>query len=256
MTELLKFSAGNAKLKGIPNVSLLSGWACPFADKCFAKVDLVTGKIIDGPNQEFRCFSATQENIFPATRRQREHNFNLLRKLRTPEEMAALIQASLPKKKKDEKAIRLHVAGDFFSQAYFDAWMIVAANNPDRIFYTYTKSLQYWINRLGMLPSNFRLTASVGGKLNHLIEEYNLKFARVVYSNEEAAELGLEVDHDDSHAYDSDKSFGLLIHGTQKAGSAAGKAKQALANKGWTGYQRKGGYGNQRFKKEPIQVAA
>lgn len=255
-TELLKFSKGNAKLKNIPNVSLLSGWACPFADKCYAKIDLVTGKIIDGPNQEFRCFSATQENIFPATRRQREHNFNLLRKLKTPEEMAALIQVSLPKKSKLEKAIRLHVAGDFFNQNYFDAWMIVASNNPDRTFYAYTKSLQYWINRLGFIPENFKLTASMGGKLDNLIEEYGLKFARVVYSNEEAAELGLEIDHDDSHAYASDKSFGLLIHGTQQAGSKASKAKQTLANNGWTGYQRPGGYGNKRHKNTSVQVAA
>jgi hypothetical protein len=254
--ELLKFSKGNAKLKGIPNVSLLSGWACPFADKCFAKVDLITGKIIDGPNQEFRCFSATQENIFPNTRRQRQHNFDQLRKITTSEDMAALIQASLPKKKSDEKAIRLHVAGDFFNQKYFDAWMIVASNNPDRIFYAYTKSLQYWVNRLGLIPENFRLTASMGGKLDNLIYEHNLKYARVVYSNEEAQELGLEVDHDDSHAYASDKSFGLLIHGTQKAGSAAGKAKQKLAENGWTGYQRKGGYGNQRHKQKELAVAA
>jgi hypothetical protein len=254
--ELLKFSKGNAKLKNIPSVSLLAGWSCPFADKCFAKVDLTTGKIIDGPNQEFRCFSATQENIFPNTRRQRQHNFDQLRKLITSKDMAALIQASLPKRKADEKAIRLHVAGDFFNQNYFDAWMIVASNNPDRIFYAYTKSLQYWINRLGFIPENFKLTASMGGKLDNLISEYNLKYARVVYSNEEAEELGLEIDHDDSHAYASDKSFGLLIHGTQKAGSAAGKAKQKLADNGWTGYQRKGGYGNQRYKNQPIATAA
>jgi hypothetical protein len=260
MTKLLKFSPGNAKLKGIPNMNLLSGHACPFADKCYAKVDIdanspTFGKIIDGPNQEFRCFSATQENIFPATRRQRQHNFDMLRRLRTPQEMAALIQASLPKKKKDEKAIRLHVAGDFFNQAYFDAWMIVAINNPDRLFYAYTKSLVYWVARLDFIPENFKLTASKGGKLDNLITKHNLKFAQVVFSNEEAAELGLAVDHDDSHAYASDKSFGLLIHGTQKAGSKASKAKQTLADNGWTGYQRKGGYGNQRHKKQ-IQIAA
>ncbi len=253
MTQLLKFSNGNAKLKGIPTISLLSGWACPFADKCFAKVDLVTGKIIDGPNQEFRCFSATQENIFKNTRKQREHNFKLLRNLKSAGSMAELIQASLPVK---GKVVRLHVAGDFFNQNYFDSWMIVAKNNPSRIFYTYTKSLQFWVNRLGQIPDNFKLTASMGGKLDSLISEYNLKYARVVYSNEEATALGLEVDHDDKHAYEGDNSFGLLIHGTQKAGSAAGKAKQELANKGWTGYQRKGGYSNNRHKSAPLQIAA
>lgn len=247
MKELLKFSPGNAKLKGIPSMSLLSGHACPFANKCYARVDLVTGKIIDGPDTEFRCFSATQENIFPSVRKQRQHNFELLRKLKTKEAMVEVIQQSLPF---NVRIIRLHVAGDFFNQTYFDAWTEIARKNPDVIFYAYTKSLQYWVNRIGTLPENFRLTASKGGKLDNLIQEYNLKYAQVVFSNEEAEELGLEVDHDDSHAYGgSDKSFGLLIHGTQKAGSKASKAKQALAVKGWTGYQRAGGYGNKRYKK-------
>lgn len=245
--SLLKFSPGNAKLVGIPSISLLAGWACPFANKCFAKVDLVTGKIIDGPDTEFRCFSATQENIFPNTRKQRQHNFELLKALKSEDDMAALIQSSLPKEK--FKVIRIHVAGDFFNQKYFDAWAQIARNNPDRIFYAYTKSLQYWVNRLGQIPDNFKLTASKGGKLDHLISEYNLKFAQVVYSEKEANDLGLEIDHDDKHAYLGDKSFGLLIHGTQKAGSKASKAKQALADKGWSGYARTGGYKNKTFKK-------
>lgn len=244
---LLKFSPGNAKLIGIPSVSLLAGWACPFADKCFAKVNLVTGKIIDGPNTEFRCFSATQENIFPNTRKQRQHNFELLKGLKTVQEMASLIQKSLPKEK--FKVIRLHVAGDFFNQKYFDAWIEVAKNNPDRVFYAYTKSLQYWVNRLGQIPTNLKLTASKGGKLDHMISEYNLKFAQVVYSEQEAKNLNLEIDHDDSHAYAGDKSFGLLIHGTQKAGSKASKAKQELSKNGWDGYSRENGYKNKPVKK-------
>lgn len=257
--EILKFSPGNAKLKHIPNVSLLSGWACPFANECFTKVDLKTGKIIDGPEQKFRCFSATQENVFTAVRNQRQHNFDLLRKLKTSQEMVDLIQASLPVKKKDEKAIRIHVAGDFFSQNYFDAWLTIAKNNPDRIFYAYTKSLTYWVNRLGSIPDNFRLTASKGGRTDNLIQEYNLKFAQVVYSYEEAENLGFEIDHDDSHAYNNDnQSFALIIHGTQPAGSEASKANQALKNKGFMGYSRlKGGYVKtaKAGKKSPAKLA-
>lgn len=244
--DLLKFSKGNAKLKGIPSLSLPAGHACPFADKCFAKVNYATGKIEDGPDTEFRCFSATQENIFPATRAQRKFNFDLLRKLKTKEEMAALINRSLPGS--NYRAIRIHVAGDFFNQVYFDAWMLVAQQNPDQIYYAYTKSLQYWINRLDQIPANFRLTASKGGKLDHMIELHNLKYAQVVYSEQEAKDLDLEIDHDDSHAFSGTKSFGLLIHGTQKAGSKASKAKQDLAKSGWTGYAKPGGYNMHKKK--------
>ena len=57
----------------------------------------------------------------------------------------------------------------------------------------------------------------------------------MVYSEAEAAELGLEIDHDDSHAcYPSLKkqNFALLIHGIQPAGSEAGKAVRELNGKG------------------------
>jgi hypothetical protein len=43
-----------------------------------------------------------------------------------------------------------------------------------------------------------------------------------VYSAEEADELGLELDNDDSHAADpnnKDKNFALLIHGQGQKGS-------------------------------------
>ena len=60
----------------------------------------------------------------------------------------------------------------------------------------------------------------------------NLKYAKVVFSEEEAAELGLEIDHDDSHAYGGDKSFALLIHGTQPSDTMAAKAKNTLVASG------------------------
>lgn len=240
---MLKFSKGNAKLKNIISFSIISGWSCPFADKCLSKVDLKTGKISDGKNTEFRCFSASQESLYPAVREQRLWNFEQLKKLKSVEEISKKIQQSLPKVNKNGlgKIVRLHVAGDFFNQMYFDAWINVATNNPDRVFYAYTKSLQYWVNRLGQIPANFKLNASKGGKQDELIELYNLKYAEVVYSELEAKEKGLEIDHDDSHAYDFDHSFALLIHGVQPKGSKASKAKSTLAKEGWTGYKKKQG---------------
>lgn len=241
---MIKFSnSGNAKLKNIISLNLASGWSCPFADKCLSKANPVTGKITDGPNTEFRCFSASQESLYPAVRNQRMGNFETLRKLRTVDEMAATINAAMPKVTRSGKGkvVRIHVAGDFFNQTYFDAWMEVAKSNPDRIFYAYTKSLQYWVNRLGQIPNNLKLNASRGGKQDGLIDIYGLKSVEVVYSEEEAAAKGLEIDHDDSHAYKYDDSFALLIHGTQPKGSKASKAKSELAKKGWTGYKTKSG---------------
>jgi hypothetical protein len=241
---MLKFSnSGNAKLKNIISFNIASGWSCPFADKCLSKADPVTGKITDGPKTEFRCFSASQESLYPAVRKQRMGNFEALRKLRTVGEMVQEINSALPKVKRsgEGKIVRLHVAGDFFNQNYFDAWLEVARLNPERVFYAYTKSLQYWVNRLGQIPVNMKLNASVGGKQDNLIEMYGLKSAVVVYSEAEAADKGLEIDHDDSHAYAQDESFALLLHGTQPKGSKAAEAKRALAKAGWTGYRKEKG---------------
>lgn len=237
--KLLKFSKGNAKLnKRIYSMSLPSGFSCPFALECLSKANRETGEITDGKHTKYRCFSASQENRFPATRKQRWYNFDLLRKLDRLG-MSELIQMSLPT---NPEIIRMHVAGDFFSQDYFDAWMDVARRNPDTIFYTYTKSVGYMVKRLDEMPDNFRITASRGGRLDHLIDKHDLKCAEVVYSVEEAVDMGLEIDHDDSHAYgDYPHSFALLLHGTQPAGSEASKALNKNRKKGIMGYSRKKG---------------
>ncbi len=61
----------------------------------------------------------------------------------------------------------------------------------------------------------------------------------VVLSEQEAADLGLELDHDDSHAMNPGPSFALIIHGMQPAGSAASKALTELRRNGEFGYGRK-----------------
>jgi hypothetical protein len=164
------------------------------------------------------------------------HNLELLKKNNTESLATDLIQASLPN---SASVIRIHVGGDFFSESYFRAWINVAVNNPDVKFYAYTKSIPFWIAALerNLIPDNFVLTASEGGKWDALIAQYDLKTSRVVFSIEEAAALGLEVDHDDSHAYNGADSFALLIHGTQVAGSTAGAAVRSLNGLG--SYSRK-----------------
>lgn len=242
MSQIKFVTKGNAKLKDMFTFSLISGYSCPFADECLSKANIETGKITDGPNTKFRCFSASQEALYTNLRKHRNDNFQVLRKLKTKEAMTkALLEALPPVKKNGAGTItRLHVAGDFFNQNYFDAWLEVARQNPKRLFYAYTKSLQYWVNRIGEIPNNFKLTASKGGKLDHLIDIFNLKYVEVVFSSQEAKDKNLEIDHDDSHAYDYDLPFALLIHGTQPKGSKAAEAKKLLKVKeGWTGYHKK-----------------
>jgi len=260
--DLLRFGWGNGKLhSGIAHFSLPAGWACPGARACLAKAtEKAPGKwgVEDGPEVEFRCFSASEEARYPQVREIRWQNFGTLKRYADRERthadkanaMAALILASLPTLSSPfdgfsvagtayKLVCRLHVGGDFFSQDYFDAWLAVCGVRPDLLAYGYTKSLNFWVRRLDALPRNLVLTASEGGRHDALIAEHGLRSARVVFSEAEAAALGLELDNDDSHAMRHGRSFGLLVHGPQPAGSPASKAVAAQRAAGDFGYGKK-----------------
>lgn len=223
--QLLKFQQGNAKLgKNIFTFSLPAGHACPFANECLSKADKLTGKLTDGPNTQFRCFAASAEAVYPNVRIARWHNLDLLKKL-TTNQAADLILESLPKK---ANIVRIHVSGDFFNESYFMAWLQVAKLRPNILFYAYTKSLIYWVNYIKEIPNNLVLNASEGGKLDAQINLHGLKFAKVVYSPEEAEKLGLSIDHTDEAAYKTKESFALLIHGQQPKGSKASQSIKDL----------------------------
>jgi hypothetical protein len=234
MTKL-SFPKGNAKLGAeIFTFSLPAGWSCPGARDCLAKVGR-NGGLTDGKNTLFRCFAASAEAMYPSVRKSRWNNFDLLRG-KSCDEMAQLIGESLPA---NANLVRVHVSGDFFNADYFRAWMRVAADRPEIIFYAYTKSVKIWIENRDFVPANFHLTASYGGTHDELIKLHGLKTAIVVFSVEQSQKLGLEIDHDDSHAYASNASFALLLHGQQPKGSKAAKALSTLKIQGHKGYSRK-----------------
>jgi hypothetical protein len=64
---------------------------------------------------------------------------------------------------------RIHESGDFWTELYMRAWLNAARNHSDIKFYAYTKSLGMWLNLKQYIPSNFYLTASVGGTLDTMI---------------------------------------------------------------------------------------
>lgn len=216
----LIFSRGNKKLiYGQVIFNLPAGHSCPFAKNCQSFADRKTGKIRGGKNTVFRCYAASVEAVYTSARRNNWSNFDLL-KGKSKLEMTAILVRDLPA----GILYRIHSSGDFFNQDYFDAWLEVARVFPNRRFYAYTKAIPFWIKRLKEIPANFVLNASYGGTHDSLIEKHNLKSVRVVYSEQEAKDLNLEIDHDDSHAYEGEKNFALLIHGTQPIGSNACKA--------------------------------
>lgn len=240
----LKFSPSknNAKLAKLAkqfggafySFSTMSGGTnCPYAKECKSTaVEQKNGKwkIVDGPHTLFRCFSASQEVLFPALRNQRLHNSELYKLLATDKNAAMdSLLNSIPR---DARLIRVNVGGDIPTQPAFDLWNDVASLLPDVRFYAYTKSLPFWVKRLNSIAPNFILTASFGGWKDELISLYNLRYAKVVNSEYQARKLGLTIDHDDSHAAMPGPSFALLVHGTQPAGSMAANALKRMGGVG------------------------
>lgn len=224
-SERLRFTTGNQYLpKDVYSFSLPSGYTCPGASACLTFVGRETGKFQMGKAAQYRCYSANAER-FPCVRKVCWGNFDLLRAAKTTEAMTRLILDSIPPK---AKKIRVHTGGDLYSQDYFDSWMDAARHRPDITFWAFTKSLPFWLHSRSAVPSNFCLQASDGGKHDALIADHKLKFARVVFSETEAKEAGLEFDHDDSHAMSGDASFALALHGEQTPGTEAAAAANRL----------------------------
>jgi len=219
--ERLNVSFKNAKLTPRNIFDIPAGKTCRGADKCLAfamKYDTGT-KVVDGPNTVYRCFAASQEAQYPAVYAKRHDNLKLLFKALRRGNAAELIDKSI---NKDLRLTRIHSSGDFFSLDYLKAWLEVARNNPNNIFYCYSKALDYFLD-IG-LPKNFLLTASYGSKFDHLIDKgYFERVAYVVNTEDEAKARNLPIDHDDSRCLMSG-DFALLVHGTQPKGSAAAKA--------------------------------
>jgi len=244
MEQTIKFTFGNAKLgQATAILSLVAGVACPGAKDCKSQVvETENGnRIQDGEFTEFRCYAASMELRSNNAYELHKRNYEVLRNAKTVQDKVNVIVNSIKAQGIDQdcRRVRIHASGDFFVQSYFDAWLQVAEQFPEIIFYAYTKSIKFWVRRMDSIPANFKLTASYGGHMDALIDEHGLKNVKVVYSVEEAKKQSLPIDKDDSHAWNYDGNFAQLIHGTQPAGSLASKALQALRKKGIMGYSRK-----------------
>ena len=180
--------------------NLPAGWSCPFAKDCKVMVGRESGKMnIIG--EKFRCYASTSER-FPSVRESRWRNY---------EEIIDLLkEGKVLEIPKGVTHIRIHGSGDFFSQKYFDMWLEVCKKNTDVKFWAFTKSVKFWVNRLGEIPENLILQASKGGYQDELIERYGLKYAEVFTDIRDALDSGLPIDTDDTYAMEGSQSFALL----------------------------------------------
>jgi len=223
MNKKLTFSSRNTKLLElaryknckVTSFDLPAGYTCPCADECQSFSDRITGKITDGDNCKFRCYAASMEARYSASRRAHWRNYEAMASCKTSKDMADLILSELPD---NVKIVRIHASGDFFTRKYFLAWVKVAQARPDIKFFGYTKILPY-VNY--DKPDNFRLVYSFGGKMDSKVTCEPVAY--VVKNIAQAIKQGLKPACIDNPSDDFDyimagKTFALCLHGTQPAG--------------------------------------
>jgi len=93
------------------------------------------------------------------------------------------------------KYVRIHDSGDFYSEAYYLAWVSIATSTPDVTFYAYTKEVE--MVKRHHRPDNFVIIFSMGGKQDHLIDRDRDRHADVFPSLESLLEAGY-TDQEDS----------------------------------------------------------
>ena len=137
-----------AKLNGVRlyEFNLPAVSTCPCADKC---------KDI--------CYADKGTYKYPNVQAKYHSNYELTK---NPPTFIEQIQKELIKKRVEY--VRIHSSGDFYSMKYLKTWLKIARNNPNIIFYGYTKSVS--LLQSLQLPPNFIFCFSTGGKLDHKIK--------------------------------------------------------------------------------------
>lgn len=91
------------------------------------------------------------------------------------------------------RAVRVHDSGDFFSDEYLRAWLQVARDTPDVLFYAYTKEVRrFRAIAEHEAPDNFRWLFSLGGREDHLIDRDRDRHADVFPDVDSISAAGYE----------------------------------------------------------------
>lgn len=87
--------------------------------------------------------------------------------------------------------VRIHDAGDFFSDAYLAAWLRIMRARPQVDFYAYTKEILRFKRMVEPdAPDNFHWVYSYGGRQDHLIDPARDRIADVFPDTASMQETG------------------------------------------------------------------
>jgi len=100
------------------------------------------------------------------------------------------------------KWVRIHDAGDFYSDAYLEAWLDITRATPDVTFYCYTREVERFKRLVEPDPPNNLLWLySLGGREDHLVDLEHDRHCDVFPTHDDAIAAGYTPqDDDDRHA--------------------------------------------------------
>lgn len=158
LQKVNRLKAGNLKLKNMLVFDL------PAVKTCLNNADCAK-----------TCYAIKAQRQYPGTVAWREQNLHLARDM--PDAFERLVRNQLGRTRK--KVVRIHSAGDFFSQAYIDLWAKIIKNHRHIRFFAFTKVKdRFDFSALERLR-NFNLISSyIGGDLNYGSHEYVDEIAR------------------------------------------------------------------------------
>jgi hypothetical protein len=128
------------------------------------------------------------------------------------------IQAWLDKPKTRNLKVRIHDAGDFYSEQYLNDWLFIMGyfSSEKRVsFYAYTKQVELF--KCIDIPANFTVIYSLGGKQDRLIDTSKDMHSRVFESEQDLLDAGyLNATEDDLVAgLAKSTKIGLVYHGAK-----------------------------------------
>jgi hypothetical protein len=143
------------------------------------------------------CYAKNGTYLFSNVRKAHIEKLELV--LWHREEWKRLMIEEIKKAKYKDKYIRIHDAGDFFSQQYAQDWIDIANECNESIFYTYTKEVLL-MKKLDK-PSNFIVIYSFGGKQDQYINKEVDRHSDVFPDYDEMIRLGyVDIEEDDKQA--------------------------------------------------------
>lgn len=195
--------------------------------------------VIELPNgKKFNCCPSAGSCAEPCYARKGTYRFrnvreahvrNLMRTLEDLDGWEAEMIAELKAKKFVGAYVRIHDAGDFYSDEYLAAWLRIARATPQTTFYAYTKEVERFKRMVEPdPPENFVWIYSWGGRYDHLIEEDDRQ-ADVFPTLEAMVEAGF---------VDQEASDLLAIHGPKKVGIVVNNHPGAVKALGGASFRR------------------